>query len=218
MKNTIAIATLALMILLFTGCGSKPYGVALKIPPQKTEKDRERCEQAKLMSNTICGEDEALAAIIGHSNKSTYGFYHVALNNNIKAAMQTALDLGVSNKFKYMSIVYPESISNKDGSLINTVKEFMDECLFGPQDIIVANPRCDINPHLSRATFTVQFHNEVPKNRLVYNLKEEFAYFKNEGYFDDSLKENYKLINLFKRSDREVNKFVRENAFKKRLK
>lgn len=204
-------------VFLFTGCSNKSFGEVYKIPPQKTQKDKLRCEQATLLTNTVCGDNADYGAVVAHSNKSTFGFYHIAMNNNIKAAMQTVLELGSGNKLKYMSIVAPKTISNKDGSLVNTVEGFMDKCLMGPGDIIARNARCEINPSLAKSSFTVEYHNEKPKDRLVYDIEKEYKYFKDNGYYDSSLEGNYDVFHFYKVSDAVAEKVINKHGYKNRV-
>ena len=106
--------------------------------------------------------------------------------------LQNAADLTLSEGYRFFSFERPIELSNFDGSMINTAKEFIDKCTPSEGQIFdVGNARCGLNGTTVKAGVLFVAFKEAPKTILSYDANEVKAYLQeNKLYRDDSYEIN----------------------------
>lgn len=163
-----------LAVLTLSGCGGAPYaaGLSPELP----------------MPNDISGK---IFYVEGKEAwRSPSGGYN-AKTRNIHILQNTA-DLTLSEGYRYFSFERPVQLSNFDGSMINTAKEFIEKCTPSEGQIFdVGNARCGLNGTTVKASVLFVAFKEAPKTILSYDAKEVKAYLQeNKLYRDDSYEIN----------------------------
>jgi len=174
LSKSFLIAESFLATLLLSGCGSAPYAAGLS--------------QELPMPNDVAGK---IFYVEGKEAwRSPSGGYN-AKTRNIHI-LQNAADLTLSEGYRYFSFERPMELSNFDGSMINTAKEFIDKCTPSEGQIFdVGNARCGLNGTTIKAGVLFVAFKEAPKTILSYDAKEVKAYLQeNKLYRDDSYEMN----------------------------
>ena len=175
-KTAIKLALVTVMGLMFSGCAAKFV---------KTATD---------FSSTY--------------NKPIYKYYFATGSNSISydtvseklnaVTLQIAAEQTLKKGNKYFAFVFPEQISNVDGSLINTPEEFFKKCnshfgylkrvatlgFYRPTGI------CGINNDDGGilGKFGIIMFKKKPKDILVYDAKYVLDYLKKHDLYDDDKK------------------------------
>ncbi|ATB69081.1 hypothetical protein SJPD1_0969 [Sulfurospirillum diekertiae] len=167
-----------LAILTLSGCGSAPYaaGLSSELP----------------MPNDVPGK---IFYVEGKEAwRSPSGGYN-AKTRNIHILQNTA-DLTLSEGYRYFSFERPIELSNFDGNMINTAKEFIDKCTPSEGQILdIGNARCGLNGTAMKASVLFVAFKEAPKTILSYDAKEVKAYLQeNKLYREDSYEVNEEAV------------------------
>lgn len=162
------------MALMFSGCGGAPYAAGLsgELP----------------MSNDVSGK---IFYVEGKEAWRSPSAGYNAKTRNIHI-LQNAADLTLSEGYYYFSFERPVALSNFDGNMINTAKEFIDKCTPSEGQVFdVGNDRCGLNGSTIKAGVLFVAFKEAPKTILSYDAKAVKTYLKeNKLYRDDSYEVN----------------------------
>ncbi|RXJ98679.1 hypothetical protein CRV02_13085 [Arcobacter sp. CECT 8989] len=193
MKNRLLLITLPmLLVFLFAGCGSK-HGHAYYVP-----KDMNKCTvhaNKYRVSNSYCTLTKEYALInitgIGESSMFTIPQY----NNSTAAGLQVAAEATLKRNRNYFAIAYPPKLSNFDGSLINTAKEYFEKCEINTANVLSFNTDpCQLHYKPRVVELVIESYKERPENVLTYDAKEVLQYLKEEERYDpESSLGKYKL-------------------------
>ena len=95
------------------------------------------------------------------------------------------------NGYKYFAFHRPHAISNTDGGLINTAKEFIEKCVPNSANPFeIGQGRCGWRGKGATEEALVVFFKEKPHDILVYDAKEVLDYLKaNDLYRKDGIEE-----------------------------
>lgn len=183
-KNTLALIAGITTVTLFTGCTSHSESLALP-------KNVNYCNQSVssiFIDKTACKytEDKETILVRGVSNLSSYGFRHLDYNNSTYATLQAAAESTIIKGNKYFTIISPEEISNKNGSLMNTADEFMEKCDTTIADIFTFKwGKCGLHKkNRFVGNMAIHMFKKAPSNVLVYNAQEIVDYLKTKEKYD----------------------------------
>jgi len=167
-----------LVAFMLSGCGSAPYAAGLS--------------QELPMLNDVPGK---IFYVEGKEAwRSPSGGYN-AKTRNIHI-LQNAADLTLSEGYHYFSFERPVALSNFNGVMINTAKEFIEKCTPSEGQIFdMGNARCGLNGTTVKAGVLFVAFKEAPKTILSYDAKEVKAYLQaNKLYRDDSYEVNEEAV------------------------
>ncbi len=179
MKDTYKIILTSIAAtLLLTGCGMKPYAGSLS--------------QELPLKNDVAGKIYYVEGIEAWRSPSA-GYNAKTRNIHI---LQNAADLTLNEGYSYFAINRPIELSNIDGVMINTAKEFIEKCTPSEGQVFnLGNARCGLNGTTVTAGIMIVAYKEVPKITLTYNAKEVIGYLKqNQLYRDDSYEINQEHV------------------------
>jgi hypothetical protein len=110
--------------------------------------------------------------------------------------LQNIADLTLSEGYRYFSFKRPVQLSNFDGNMINTAKEFIEKCTPSEAQVFdVANARGGLNGTAMKESVLFVAFKEAPKTILSYDAKEVKAYLQeNKLYREDSYEINEKAV------------------------
>jgi hypothetical protein len=200
LKTLIKVGLLGLVAsVLLTGCGvRKSYFTQLN--PHNNERAMKKCAALRDMNEKSCSldsEDNKMYLLLGSGNRSDYGFKHARFSNTTYALIQAAA-LGTLKKAKkYFSIVAPEKLSNTNGVLINTVKEYGDKCAINIAQVLLGTNPCGIFPRRSngRGGFIVfTMTNKQSNDYIVWDAQKVLDDLKAMNEYDPSVNVNNFLI------------------------
>jgi len=178
LSKSFLIAGSFLVTLLLSGCGSAPYAA--------------RLSQELPMPNDVAGK---IFYVEGKEAwRSPSGGYN-AKTRNIHILQNTA-DLTLSEGYRYFSFERPIALSNFDGVMINTAKEFIDKCTPSEAQVFdVGNARCGLNVTTIKAGVLFVAFKEAPKTILSYDAKEVKTYLQeNKLYREDGYEINEEAV------------------------
>ena len=179
MKHSYKIALTSIVAtMLLSGCGMKPYaGILIQELPLKND------VSGKVYY--VEGKEAWRSPSAGYNAKT----------RNIHI-LQNAADLTLNEGYSYFAINRPLELSNIDGNMINTAKEFIEKCTPPEGQVFdIGNARCGLNGSTVTAGIMIVAFKEAPKSTLTYNAKEVVNYLKqNELYRDDSYEINQEHV------------------------
>lgn len=195
MEKQIGLISVSISTLfLFTGCGPK-YSEGIVLP--KYEKF---CIEQKIANKKVCNfisKDKKEALLIrGVSSRSSYLLTSKAINNYMYATLQTAADTTIMKNANYFSILAPSKISNLEGILINTPKEFIEKCEISIKDALIFNiNKCGMRKSpRPTSDLVIQLYKSKPHNIITYDAKEVITYLKEKDLYDEETKINKILV------------------------
>lgn len=163
MKKTIYMGVLMTLIVVFTGCASKPKVSYI--------------------------EDKEVLATIKISNGSGYPSWAANESEAFRDALETAARATLNKEYKYFAIVAPQDISNLNGSIKNTAREVIEFC--EPGSMMALNFAGGAGLHKcgtynTNAKMVVALFNEEQIDFVVYNAQEVIDYYHAEDIYDDT--------------------------------
>jgi len=178
MKKTIITLGALISVLFFSGCSKNTSAVT--IPSNLV------CKNFGKYDDKTCGVGEKDTYFIEATGDGS-SFTHTVYNNSANTALQVAAEATLKKGHSYFAIVAPSKISNIQGNQMNTVKEFVDTCNIGMDDVLkVANDPCEMHrtgkgrkTYISIKTFREQPHDVITYNaqNVINDLKAKELYY-----------------------------------------
>jgi hypothetical protein len=101
---------------------------------------------------------------------------HIGINNSAKAVLQVAAKGTIDAGKSYFAISYPSVISNVDGAMINTAKEFLEKCEINLLNITYDKSPCKIMRNSRESLMMIRMYDERPNDFLTYDAQEVMDY------------------------------------------
>ena len=130
--------------------------------------------------------------VVAGSGRSAYGFIHKNYQNSTYGIIQQAANFALLRDKQYFAISSPSSVSNTNGSLVNTAQGFIKQCGASIGEVFSGGlDNCKIHGSSRghEAFLTIKIFNEQQNDFLVYDAKEVVAYLKNNDLYDDDAPE-----------------------------
>ena len=171
MKKIVYVMGFGLAVFLFTGCAVKPKAV--------------------LVSNFNVQNPEYIVEIHnGTGSPSWASSEKEAFLNVLQASAITATRKG----FDYFAIIKPDSISNKNGILINTADELAKKCIPSALKVFDFGGLHKCGTYATNAIWKIQLFHKRPKDILVYSAKDVIKYLKEKDYYDKDLDQELEVV------------------------
>ena len=170
-KNLIALLILINAIFIFSGCAGKSSAYFV---------NEQSCKVAKY-NNVFCTQKDTDIYIVDALGEYS-SFVHVNLNHSIRAALQVSAELTLSKEMNYFAIIEPMSVSNVNGSMINSTKEFLDKCEFAMFENAFSS-KCNLHTMPRRTQLMIKLYKEQPVNVLTFNAQNVLNDLKQLGYY-----------------------------------
>lgn len=178
MKNLLVLGIASSAILVLSGCSGKSGALVA---------NEKSCQVAKY-KNAYCSQQSANTYIVDALGE--YGsFTHTNLNNSVRASLQVSAELALQKDMKYFAIIEPQSVSNINGSMVTSVKEYLDKCEFAMLENLTSS-KCDIHRMPRRTMLMIKLYKEQPSDVLTFNAQNVINDLKQLGYYQsDSILE-----------------------------
>lgn len=187
-RQSLFLLSLVIGSFFFTGCAER-YGQVFVMDNRNTESCTAHMTKKKLSTEICTHVNNNRVEIIGGIGEDSM-LTHAKYNNSTAAALQMVAQYTIDRKHKFFTIVSPSIISNFNGSLINTPKEFFEKCDINVGSVLAfqVDP-CQLHQFNKRfAEMGVITYEEQPFDVLAFNAIEVMEYLKNEGRYDEALK------------------------------
>jgi hypothetical protein len=132
-KNLLVLGIASSAMFIFSGCSGKSGALVA---------NEKSCQVAKY-KNASCSQQNVDTYIVDALGESST-FVHTNLNNSVRASLQVSAELALQKNMKYFAIIEPQSVSNVNGSMVTSVKEFLDKCEFAMLENYTTS-KCDIH-------------------------------------------------------------------------
>lgn len=169
MENIIKIIFGITLILILSGCSGKSNVMLVN---EKSCKVVNNCEDKD--KNTYI-----IDALGDYS-----AFRHVNLNHSIRAGLQVSSELTLQKGMKYFAIIEPQSVSNLNGSMMNTTKEFLDKCEFSMFEEMISS-KCNLHTIPRRTKLIIKLYKEQQANILTFDAQNVLNDLKQLGYYQN---------------------------------
>jgi len=123
--------------------------------------------------------------------------WNVTIKKANLLSLEVAAEDTLKKGYKYFAFTYPKTISNINGSTMNTAKEFLKKCN-GESELAsqakflltlgfyVPNNCKIFRRNGMKAVFAIKMYKEKPKDILVYNAKAVLDYLKKTGKYEST--------------------------------
>ena len=164
MKKVVYSGIVILASVLFSGCGSSFNGYSTYKPINPNS--------AKL-TTAVSGADGMTMLTSTMKNRAAFRVF------------QATVEQTLANGDGYFTIMFPVSVSNANGSLMNSGSEFIKECAdVGSLEVIV-NERCNgLVNNINWGRLQVMTYKKRPSDVVVYDAQESLSQIKSNEYFD----------------------------------
>jgi len=199
MKKTILRTSvlIGLSSVLFSGCTVLSKATLVTT---KTKGWKALCTTRLKKPENVCNVKRDLIVIKAGSNLSSYSLTHLDFTNSTVAALQAAAEATLKQNKNYFAIIEPSTISNLNGVLSNTAKEYIEKCETTLKKVLIHDlDPCGLHPHNNRrwGIMTITTYKEQPADIMTYNANDVLAYLKSKELYDDEGKIT-KIEKLFK--------------------
>lgn len=171
MKKIVALLITTISVLILTGCSGKSGAIIV---------NEKSCQVAKY-KNVFCEQKDKDTYIVDALGESST-FTHINLNNSVRASLQVSAELTLQKNMKYFAIIEPQSVSNLNGSMITSVKEYLEKCEFAVFEHVVSS-KCDIHRMPRRTQLMIKLYKEQPSDILTFNAQKVIDDLKQLGYY-----------------------------------
>lgn len=175
-KNLIGLFIAISAIFIFSGCSGKSGAIVA---------NEKSCKIAEYQ-NVYCSQKSADTYIVDALGESST-FTHINLNNSVRASLQVSAELSLQKGMKYFAIIEPQSVSNMNGSMITSVKEYLSKCEFGVFENVVSS-KCNIHRIPRRTQLMIKLYQEQPSDVLTFNAQNVIDDLKQLGYYQTDSK------------------------------
>lgn len=177
-KNLLLLGIASSAIFILSGCSAKSGAIVA---------NEKSCQVAKY-KNAYCSQQSANTYIVDALGEAST-FTHTNLNNSVRASLQVSAELALQKDMKYFAIIEPQSVSNINGSMITSVKEYLSKCEFAVFENVVSS-KCDIHRMPRRTMLMIKLYKEQPSDVLTFNAQNVINDLKQLGYYQsDSILE-----------------------------
>jgi hypothetical protein len=178
MKKVLGLSVATICVLTLSGCSGKSGALVV---------NEKSCQVAKY-KNAYCEQKDKDTYIVDALGEAS-SFTHTNLNNSVRASLQVSAELTLQKDMKYFAIIEPKSVSNMNGSMITSVKEYLDKCEFAMFENVVSS-KCDIHRMPRRTMLMIKLYKEQPSDVLTFNAQNVISDLKQLGYYQsDSILE-----------------------------
>jgi hypothetical protein len=175
-RNLIALCIASSAIFILSGCSGKSGAIVV---------NEKSCKIAEYQ-NVYCSQKSADTYIIDAIGEYST-FVHINLNNSVRASLQVSAELTLQKGMKYFAIIEPQSVSNINGSMITSVKEYLAKCEFAPFENLVSS-KCNIHKIPRRTQLMIKLFKEQPSDVLTFNAQNVIDDLKQLGYYQSDSK------------------------------
>ncbi|MCT7472626.1 hypothetical protein [Aliarcobacter cryaerophilus] len=175
-KNLLVLGIASSAMFIFSGCSGKSGALVA---------NEKSCQVAKY-KNAYCSQQNVDTYIVDALGESST-FVHTNLNNSVRASLQVSAELALQKDMKYFAIIEPQSVSNVNGSMVTSVKEFLDKCEFAMLENYTTS-KCDIHRIPRRTMLMIKLYKEQPKDILTFNAQNVLNDLKELGYYQSDSK------------------------------
>ncbi len=176
MKNLLVLGIASSAIFILSGCSGKSGAIVA---------NEKSCQVAKY-KNAYCSQQSANTYIVDALGEAST-FTHTNLNNSVRASLQVSAELALQKDMKYFAIIEPQSVSNINGSMITSVKEYLSKCEFAVFENVVSS-KCDIHRMPRRTMVMIKLYKEQPADVLTFNAQNVLDDLKQLGYYQSDSK------------------------------
>ena len=170
-KNLLFLTIIGITIFFMSGCSGKSSAIVVN----------ERNCQIAAYNNNYCSEKESDTYIVDALGEYN-SFIHTNFNNSIRAGLQVSSELTLQKGMRYFAIIEPKSVSNVNGSMINTTKEFLDKCEFAMFENLVSS-KCNLHTKPRRTQLMIKLYKEPQPNVLTFDAQNVLNDLKQLGYY-----------------------------------
>lgn len=175
-KNLLVLGIASSAMFIFSGCSGKSGALVA---------NEKSCQVAKY-KNAYCSQQNVDTYIVDALGESST-FVHTNLNNSVRASLQVSAELALQKDMKYFAIIEPQSVSNVNGSMVTSVKEFLDKCEFAMLENYTTS-KCDIHRIPRRTMLMIKLYKEQPKDILTFNAQNVLNDLRELGYYQSDSK------------------------------
>jgi hypothetical protein len=178
MKKVLGLSVATICVLILSGCSGKSGAIVA---------NEKSCQVAKY-KNAYCEQKDKDTYIVDALGEYS-SFTHTNLNNSVRASLQVSAELALQKNMKYFAIIEPQSVSNINGSMVTSVKEYLAKCEFAVFENVVSS-KCDIHRMPRRTMLMIKLYKEQPSDVLTFNAQNVISDLKQLGYYQsDSILE-----------------------------
>ena len=178
MKKVLGLLVATICVLILSGCSGKSGALVV---------NEKSCQVAKY-KNAYCEQKDKDTYIVDALGEAS-SFTHTNLNNSVRASLQVSAELTLQKDMKYFAIIEPKSVSNTNGSMVTSTKEYLDKCEFAMFENVVSS-KCDIHRMPRRTMLMIKVYKEQPSDVLTFNAQNVISDLKQLGYYQtDSILE-----------------------------
>ncbi|MDD4329769.1 MAG: hypothetical protein PHD79_07430 [Aliarcobacter sp.] len=176
MKNLLLLGIASSAIFILSGCSAKSGAIVA---------NEKSCQVAKY-KNAYCSQQSANTYIVDALGEAST-FTHTNLNNSVRASLQVSAELALQRNMKYFAIIEPQSVSNINGSMVTSVKEYLSKCEFAMFENVVSS-KCNIHKIPRRTMLMIKLYKEQPADVLTFNAQNVLDDLKQLGYYQSDSK------------------------------
>ncbi|MDD3466193.1 MAG: hypothetical protein PHE67_03510 [Campylobacterales bacterium] len=118
---------------------------------------------------TYSSKDKGLAGIKVFNPPAKFATNSSAERASLSAVMQIAAEQTLSTGNRYFAIVKPDKVSNTNGSMMNTMKEFIDKCY--PSTVSLNLNKCGV-AYVGNGSLLVRMSKNTSDKYLMYDANE----------------------------------------------
>ena len=170
-KNLLVLGIASSAMFIFSGCSGKSGALVA---------NEKSCQVAKY-KNAYCSQQNVDTYIVDALGEYS-SFVHTNLNNSIRASLQVSAELTLQKNMKYFAIIEPQSVSNVNGSMVTSTKEYLDKCEFAMLENLTTS-KCDIHRMPRRTMLMIKLYKEQPKDVLTFDAQNVLNDLKQLGYY-----------------------------------
>ncbi len=184
--NVVTWSLLGAVTLLLSGCASKE-GAALEMTNQYDncmnilnydKKNEKLCKLATTEQVVFLSEE---------NDNAKYMYYHY--NESNEAILQMAALYTLQKKHNFFAIAYPESLSNFNGSIVQTAEEFFNQCNIHIGNFVLLNSDpCNLHNNENIGQIGIVTYEEKPTHPLSYDANLVMKYLTEEDLLIDEIK------------------------------
>lgn len=177
---------LGVIALLFSSCASKE-GAALEMTSQYDNcmnilKQDKKSENLCKLATT-----EQVVFLSEENDNAKYMYYHY--NESNEAILQMAALYTLQKKHNFFAIAYPESLSNFNGSIVQSAQEFFNQCNIHIGNFVLLNSDpCNLHANETLGQIGIVTYEKKPTHPLTYDANEVMKYLDEEDLLIDEIK------------------------------
>ena len=140
-------------------------------------------------------KDKTVAAISTYT-PSQFKAYGPAERTTLSATMQVAAEQTLATGNRYFAIVKPDQVSNTKGSMMNTMKEFIDKCYPSVFGTVFTLGKCGMS-NMSTGNMVIVMAKTPSDKVMMYDANEVIGELKKQDFYDQS-RQNVDIVSTDK--------------------